>query len=50
MSASWLFAPEAGVHGVVGSLVIAAGNRALMYMVTTGRQAAHLLSINHVEK
>jgi hypothetical protein len=38
------------VHGVVGSLVVGAGNRALMYMVTNGRQATHILSTNHVEK
>jgi hypothetical protein len=36
MSASWLLAQEAGVHGVVGSLVVGASNRALMYMVTNG--------------
>jgi hypothetical protein len=33
------------VRGVVGSLVVGAGSRALMYMVTKGQQATHLLSL-----
>jgi hypothetical protein len=43
-STSRLLAREAGVHDVVALLVVGTGKRALLYMVTTGRQAGHLLA------
>jgi hypothetical protein len=50
-SASRLLARKAGVHGVVGLLVIGAVKRALLYMVTTAdKPRISSIFTNHVEK